>query len=133
MLGIRGLLVLATAAMVASGCGRIQQSADEDQVVDPAAAAKTVVLRVQNLSTYSMELRTILNGRSHFVGSIGGSDSTSILLDPTMFPTGTIYLTATPADGRGRALVGPISVGRGDKIQFTIQPALEMSRALVVR
>ena len=129
----RALLVLATSAMVASGCGRISQGVEEGQVLDPSEAAKTVVLKVQNLSTYSMELRTILNGRSHFVGSIGGSDSTSILLDPTMFPTGTLYLTATPGDGRRRALVGPLSAGRGDKIQFTIQPALELSRAIVVR
>jgi hypothetical protein len=79
-----------------------------------------------------MELRTILNGRSQFVGSVGGNDSTSILLDPGMFPTGLLYVTAIPTDGRGRAVAGPLSAGKGDKIQFTIEPALDQSHAIVV-
>jgi hypothetical protein len=78
-------------------------------------------------------LRTILNGQSRFAGSVGGSDSTSVLLDPQMFPTGFLYVVAIPTDGRGRAVAGPLSAGRGDKIEFTIEPALDQSHAIVVR
>jgi hypothetical protein len=91
------------------------------------------VLHVDNLNQSPMELRTISNGKSLFVGSVGGQDSTSILLDPTLFPTASLYLAAIPPDGRGVARVGPLGAGKGDVIKFTIQPALDMSRAIVVR
>ena len=54
------------------------------------------------------------------------------MLDPQMFPTGALYVAAIPTDGRGRALVGPLSAGKGDKIRFTIEPALDQSHAIVV-
>src|SRR5262249_27000402 len=95
---------LATAMLIAVGCAHGFESSASGEVIDAAAAAKTVVLHVDNQNPQSMELRTVLDGRSTFVGSVGGSDSTSILLDPTMFPAGFLYVVAVPADGRGRAI-----------------------------
>ena len=134
MLKLRALVILAAAATMGTACNRyIANGATESGVIDPADAATTVVLRVKNQNTAPMELRTILNGRSQFVGSVGGNDSTSILLDPAMFPTGVLYVIAIPSDGRGRAVAGPLSAGKGDKINFTIEPALDQSHAIVVR
>src|SRR5579884_1036262 len=111
MLKLRALLAIATATIlgagVVTGCNG-NQSAAAGEVIDPAEAAKTVVLHVNNLNDVSMELRVIQNGHSDFVGSVGGSDSTSILLDPSLFPTGTLYVAPTPADGRGRVVLGPL-------------------------
>src|SRR3954462_9295107 len=107
MLRIRGLLVVATAAVLGAGCMGYRQGSAAGEVIDPAAAAKTVVLRVTNVNTSPMELRTIVNGHSDFIGSVGGNDSTSILLDPKLFPIGFLYLAAIPADASGRAIVGP--------------------------
>jgi hypothetical protein len=132
MLKTRTFVILLAAASLGGACNRYMQSSASGGVIDPADAAKTVVLHVKNQSTSPMELRTILNGRNEFVGSVGGSDSTSILLDPQMFPTGSLYVAAIPSGGRGRALVGPLSAGKGDKIQFTIEPALDQSHAIVV-
>lgn len=91
------------------------------------------MLDVKNLNVQPMELRTILNGESRFIGSVSGNDSTSILLDASMFPTGTLYVTAIPGDGTGRAIAGPLSAVKGDRIRFTIQPALNLSNAIVIR
>jgi hypothetical protein len=133
MVNARIITILFASATLAGACNRYMQSSASGGVIDPADAAKTVVLQVSNQSTSPMELRTIQNGRSQFVGSVGGSDSTSILLDPQLFPTGSLYIAAIPSGGRGRALVGPLSAGKGDRIQFNIQPALDQSRAIVVR
>lgn len=133
MLNARTLFVVAIAAIVGASCARYNAASASGDVFTPADAAKTVVLHVDNLNSSPMELRTIANGRSLFVGSVGGQDSTNLLLDPTIFPTGSLYLAAIPSDGRGVARVGPLAASKGDIIKFTVQPALELSRAIVVR
>jgi len=125
-------LVAFAAAVLCVACGTIGGGPPRD-VISRADAAKSVVLHVENLSPSPMELRTISNGRSAFIGSVGGQDSTNILLEASLFPTGSLYLAAIPSDRRGQARVGPLSAGRGDIIKFTIQPALDLSRAIVVR
>jgi hypothetical protein len=123
--------ILTVATVLAAGCARYMEAGGD--VIDPVAAKQTVVLEVKNLNVQPMELRTVMNGESKFIGSVSGSDSTSILLDPSLFPTGYLYVTAIPGDGIGRAIAGPLSAGKGDRIRFTIQPALNMSNAIVVR
>jgi hypothetical protein len=127
----RRLAAFAIVAAFGAACARYTEAAGD--VIDPVAAAQTVVLDVTNTNTQPMELRTIYNGESRFVGSVGGLDSTSVLLDPKIFPTGSLYLSAIPGDGRGRALVGPLTAVKGDRIRFTVQPALGLSHATVVR
>jgi hypothetical protein len=133
MLRLRTFAILATAAAIGAGCAGYTQASAGGEVIDPAAAAKTVVLHVNNDNSQTVELRTVMNGQARFVGTVGSRDSTDILLDPTMFPTGFLFVTAIPADGRGRAVAGPLSAAKGDKIRFSVQPALDMSSAIVVR
>ncbi|HXT16091.1 MAG TPA: hypothetical protein VN706_10715 [Gemmatimonadaceae bacterium] len=130
MLNTRKLMAFAAIAALGAGCARYTQAGGD--VIDPAAEAKTVVLEVNNINTQPMELRTVHNGESHFIGSVGGNDSTSILLDPSLFPTGSLFVAAIPADARGRALVGPLTATKGDKIRFTVQPTLGLSHAIVI-
>jgi len=118
---------------VGAGCNRYYQQGAPGDVVTQQDAAKTVVLHVDNFNNSPMELRTIQNGRSLFIGSVSAQDSTNIVLDPGLFPTGSLYLSAIPSDGRGVARVGPLGASKGDIIKFTIQPALDLSRAIVVR
>ena len=54
----RMLVILAAAATLGSGCARYSDSA-AGSVIDPAEAAKTVVLHVNNQSSESMELHAI--------------------------------------------------------------------------
>jgi hypothetical protein len=129
----RTAFAMAAAALIAVGCTHGFEGSASGEVIDAAAAAKTVVLHVDNQNPQSMELRTVLDGRSTFAGSVGGNDSTSILLDPTMFPAGFLYVVAIPADAHGRAIAGPLAASKGDKIKFTVSPELSLSRAFVTR
>jgi hypothetical protein len=131
MLNARAFVILAAVATMGAACNRYGMNSAAG-TIDPADAARTVVLHVRNQSTSPMELRTILNGHSQFAGSVGGNDSTSLLLDPGMFPTSLLYVVAIPSGGRGRALVGPLTAVKGDRIEFTIEPALDQSHAIVI-
>jgi hypothetical protein len=133
MLRSRNILALATAAVLAAGCARTMEGSAAGEVIDPAEAAKTVVLNVVNHNSSSMELRMVVNGHSQFIGSVGGNDNTTLLLDPTFLPTATMFVLGVPADGRGRAVVGPLAATKGDLIRFQIEPALDMSTASVTR
>jgi hypothetical protein len=127
------IATIAASAAGAAACATLSQSSAGGTYIDPADAANSVVLHVENQSPASMELRTIQNGQSLFIGSVGPEDTTSILLNPLLFPTATLYIAALPADGRGRAVVGPLAATKGATIKFNIQPAYEQSRAIVVR
>lgn len=128
----RMFVILTAAATLASGCARYSDSA-AGEVIDPAEAAKTVVLHVTNQSSSSMELRALNDGRSYFVGSVGPNDSTEVLLDPILFPTATLFVVGIPTDGHGRAVAGPIAASKGDQINFTIASAFDLSHATVRR
>lgn len=128
----RRLAILAAASALGMGCSRYTDSAG-GEVIAPAEAAKTVVLHVDNQSSSSMELHAVNDGRSMFVGSVGPNDSTNVLLDPILFPTATLYLIGIPADGHGRAVVGPLAASKGDQINFNIQSVYDLSRATVRR
>jgi hypothetical protein len=123
--------VAAAAAVLASGCGLSHNTAG-GTYIDPADAAQTVVLHVVNHANESLELRTVQNGQSLFIGSVGAQDSTSLLLDSSLFPTATLYVLGIPAGGRGRAAVGPLSASKGQQINMTVEPSLGLSHATVV-
>jgi hypothetical protein len=129
----RALTILAAAATLGTACAGVNTGSAAGNVIDPVDASKTVVLHVENLNPAPMELRASMNGRSQFVGSVGGNDTTSVLLDPTWFPTASLYVTALPADGRGRAVGGPLAASKGDRVIFTLQPSLDLSNAVVRR
>ena len=133
MLRSRSLLILAAAAALGAGCNRYYGGTAGGEVITPAEAKKTVVLHVKNLHQSPMELRTVQNGASLFVVSVAGQDSTDILLDPTLFPTGSLYIVAVAANGNGATRVGPLGASKGDEIRLTVQPALDLTRAIVVR
>ena len=133
MLAFKKFMILAASAVMASACARGMQGSDGGVYIDPAEAAKTVTLEVQNDNANAMELRVVVNDQSYFVGSVGGAEKTALLLDPRWFPTGFMYVVGIPADSRGRAVAGPLSAGKGDRIRFSISQTLSMSRATVVR
>ena len=133
MLKLRGIITLISTVALATACVNGMQGAAGGDYIDPAEAAKTVVLHVNNVNPLPMELRVVQDGQSRFVGSVSGGDSTDILLDPQLFPTASLFVTAIPSDGRGRAVVGPLAAGKGDQINLTVQVTLSMSRATVKR
>lgn len=128
----RAGLAIAAAFTLAAGCARYNEGSAAGTVISPADAASTALLQVRNLSNESLELRAVALGQSRFIGSVGANDTTAILLDPSLFPTANLYIVGIPADGMGRAVAGPLAASKGDQIKFTIEPALDMSHAIVV-
>ena len=127
------LAIALVAASMTWGCARYSEGTSAGTTIDPAEAARTAVLNVRNENSRGMELRSVVNGQSTFIGSVGPSDSTSILLDADLLPTSLLYIVAIPDDSRGRALVGPLTATKGDRINFTIRPTLSLSSATVIR
>jgi len=126
-------LALVAASLMSGACARYSEGSAAGTTIDPSEASRTAVLNVKNENGRAMELRSIINGQSTFIGSVGPNESTSILLDANSFPTSVLYVAAIPDDGRGRARVGPLTASKGDKINFTIRPTLSMSDATVRR
>jgi hypothetical protein len=120
--------IAATILLPAAACGR-----EAGGRIDASAAAKSVVLHVENQNSQPMELRMMLDGLSTVVGAVSGRDSTSILLDAMMFPAGLLYVEAVAPDGLGHAIAGPLKAAKGDKIVFTVSSSLPMSSATVRR
>ena len=126
--------MLATAATLGAGCaGYSGSQAGEVSAIDPELARQTVVLEAVNTSDESVELRIVAQNQNRFVGSVQPRDTSEILLDKSLFPAGEIYVIAIGADPRNRAVSGPLSASRGDRIMFRLEPTLSMSRAHVIR
>lgn len=126
----RLLLALATIATLSAGCAH-SGSAAGDLAVSPDASTSAVLV-TRNLSNEPIELRVLTAGESRFIGAVSSGESNSIVLDPSLLPAGELYVIGIAADGRRRAIGGPLAVSKGATIRFTIEPTLSLSRAYVV-
>jgi len=133
MRGKQAITYITAALTFATACYNSGSAAGDVTSIDPVEAAKTVVLSVKSQYSSGSALYTAENGQTKFIGSVGANDSTEILLDPSLFPTGFLYITALPGDGHGRAVVGPLGASKGDRIIMNIAPELSLSRATVRR
>ena len=130
MLKTRMLLTLAAIATLSGGCARYNSSAGDVSLAPDAA--NSAVLYAKNLSTEAIELRVLTTGESRFIGAVSPGETASIVLDPTLLPSGDLYVLGISADGRHRAVGGPLAVTKGNAIRFTIEQTLSLSRAYVV-
>lgn len=126
----RILLTLATIATLSAGCAHSGTAAG-DIALSPADLASSAVLYTKNQSNEPIELRVLTSGESRFIGSISPGETNAIMLDPTLLPAGELYVIGISADGRRRAIGGPLAVAKGNAIHFTIEPTLSLSRAYV--
>ena len=124
------LFALATIATLSGACAH-SGSAAGDIAVAPDASNSAVVV-TKNLSNEPVELRVVTTGQSRFIGSISPGETNSIVLDPSLLPSGELYIVGIAADGRQRAVGGPLAVTKGNTIRFTIEQTLSLSRAYVV-
>lgn len=129
MMKLRAFAAVAIMSVLGSGCALMHRSADT--IIDPADAAQSVVLHVENRSTGSVELRTVVQGRSDFIGSVGASDVTNILLDRSLFPTASLYIVGIPTGSGGRANVGPLAASKGATINLVLESSLPQSHATI--
>jgi hypothetical protein len=129
MLNIRTIFTLAAVATLGAGCAHSGSSAGD--IALPPDAASSAVLYTKNLSNEPIELRVVTTGQSRFIGAVSPGETSSIVLDPTLLPAGELYVLGISADGRHRAVGGPLAVTKGNAIRFTIEPTLSLSRAHV--
>ncbi len=132
-LRMRSAATLLVAALLGATCARYHESSAGGEVFSAKDAAATVVLHVQNLGANTVELRSIQDGSSRLIGSVSPQDSTSLLLDPLLFPTASLFIAAYAQAGGQRVVVGPLAASRGDQIDLTVQEGLVGSQANVHR
>ena len=97
----------------------------------PVETQGAVGLVVQNQNFYDMDLYVVSEGLATRIGEVGGNSSAHFTLDPSFFPSSDFRIIATPVGGNGRASSGPLSVGPGQTINFTIAPVLRQSSATI--
>jgi hypothetical protein len=130
---MQGAAAVIVAVLLGTACARYHESSAGGEVISARDAAETVVLHVQNLGLNTVELRAIQDGRSRFIASVGAHDTSSILLDPMLFPTASLFIAAYAQAGVQRVVVGPLAAGKGDEIDLTVQEGLIGSQANVHR
>jgi hypothetical protein len=112
-------------SIIASGCHR------GGFANAPAGTQGAVGLIVQNQNFYDMDLYVVSEGLATRVGDVGGNSTARFTLDPSFFPSSELRIIATPIGGNGRATSGPLSIGPGQTINFTIAPVLRQSSASI--
>jgi hypothetical protein len=97
----------------------------------PGGTQGAVGLVVQNQNFYDMDLYVVSEGLATRVGDVGGNTTARFTLDPSFFPSSELRIIATPVGGNGRASSGPLNVGPGQTINFTIASVLRQSSATI--
>jgi hypothetical protein len=114
--------VLAGAGLTA--CGHTNEAGGE---VVPASA---IGLDVKNQNFLDVDVFSIVDGLSTRLGTVTGNGSRHFLLDP-MVGSRDFHLIAVPIGGSGRASSGPVSVGSGQTIVFTVGAVLQNSSVFI--
>jgi hypothetical protein len=97
----------------------------------PEGAQGAVGLVVQNQNFYDMDIYVVSEGVATRIGDVNGNSTARFRLDPSFFPSNELRVVATPVGGNGRAFSGPLNVGPGQSIVFTIAPVLRQSSAAI--
>src|ERR1044071_7826343 len=82
------IVAIATALAIAASCKTLANGTAPYEDVAPAVAAKSVVLHVNNGNIQTVEIRTVINSQTRFVGTVAPKDSMDIVLDGSQFPNG---------------------------------------------
>ena len=97
----------------------------------PPGTQGGVALVVQNQNFYDMDLYVVSEGLATRIGDVSGNSTARFTLDPSFFPSSELRIIATPIGGNGRASSGPLNVGPGQTINFTIASVLRQSSATI--
>ncbi len=131
-MSIRGwtLGVTLAAALFAVACERNFATADAEAVTPSTPEAVRLV--VQNNNFADVDVYVVRDGDATTrLGTVTGESNATFVVEPSLFPTGTLALVAQPIGGFGAARSGPVSVSPGQTVTFTIQPDLRTSMATV--
>ena len=90
------------------------------------------MLIVENQNFYDVDIYALSSGLPTRIGTVSGTSGTArFALNATIIGASDFRLVAAPIGGNGRASSGPLLVGPGRTIKFTITPSLAQSHAEV--
>ena len=86
-----------------------------------------VSLIVRNDNFSDMDLYAVADGLPTRIGTVTGNSTQRFELSESMYRASDLRIIGTPIGGNGRASSGPIQVGSGQTIYFSIAPVLRQS------
>lgn len=121
-------VIISAFTFAVSACARNARPSSGD--VSPTVGSIAVTVTNNNLA--DMDVYAIADGGLPIrLGTVTALSSTTFTARPSMFPTGTLRLAASPIGGSGVARSGPLLVTGGQSVNFTIQPDLAASFGMV--
>jgi hypothetical protein len=114
--------VIAAAGALFAGCMHrgAEAAAAGDVAIDPAVAANTVVLRVQNNHVNEMKMFWTYNGQEHYLGPVLAHRTRDFALDPSLVGNPSVTFTARAIDNSDALVRGPYQLDRGAIVGFVI-------------
>jgi len=122
MHAFRTTFAIAAAGVLFAGCmhpSAVAQ-ASGDVAIDPAVAANTTVLRVQNNHETTMKMFWTLNGVEHYLGPVLGHHSRDFALPQSLVGNPSVTFTAREIDNSNALVRGPYALERGGVVGFVI-------------
>ncbi|MEO8335785.1 MAG: hypothetical protein ABI664_12485 [bacterium] len=128
---MRILRNIALAAMLASPAAFAACRSSNAYDVENRKPEDTMLV-VENQNFYDVDIYALSSGLPTRIGTVSGSSGTGrFALNATIISSTDFRLVAAPIGGNGRASSGPLLVGPGQTIKFTITPSLSHSHAEV--
>lgn len=122
------MFAMASLAMAATGC-----RSSNPYKMDEGATAQVgrVVVHVVNNNFSDMDIYVVSEGLATRMGTVSGNSSDTFTLDPSFSRISQLQIVGAPIGGNGRAGTGPLTVGPGQTVEFTIGPVLSQSTVTI--
>jgi hypothetical protein len=114
--------------------GLLLAAAPACRSANPYAAGQeqdAVGLVVRNDNFADVDVYAIADGLPTRIGTVTGNSTARFDLSSSLYHATDLHIVGTPIGGNGRASSGPLQVGPGQTIMFTIAPVLRQSSASV--
>lgn len=119
-------VALSLLLLAASACVRHPQG-DEDA----PEKGPPVLVHVHNENFLDVNVYLVVSGVSRRLGTVSGNSTGDFSVDWGLTVGQSITIQAIPIGGRGSASTGPLSIGMGQMIDFTVAPVLRQSTVSV--
>ena len=119
-------MALSLLVLAATACFRHPQGEEEEPVKSPP-----ILVHVRNENFLDVNVYVVVSGVNRRLGMVSGNASADFSIDWGITVGQSITIVAVPIGGRGNATSGPLSIGLGQMIDFTVAPVLRQSTVSV--
>ena len=121
-------IMLSVFTLALGACARNAKLSNESANEDVSPRIDSVAVTVTNNNLSDMKVYAVSDGGAPFrLGTVTALSSGTFTARRSMFTSGTLRLVASPIAGRGVARSGPLLVGAGRSVNFTIESNLAAS------